>query len=71
MSMDKKTIKTLREMDSQSSHPIPPAPTNKTLVCGRRAHNSRPKIASTWAVRPECFDLLGLVLGFDMVVFFF
>lgn len=39
--------------DVRSSHPIPPAPTSKTLTSGKRAANSKPRMAVAWRVRPD------------------
>ena len=39
----------VKSSDGRSSQPIPPAPTNKTLVSARRLTSSGPRIASAWA----------------------
>jgi hypothetical protein len=42
----------------QSSHPMPPAPTNNTFVSERRACNSAPSIALACAVRASAVDIV-------------
>ena len=42
----------------QSSHPMPPAPTNNTFVSERRACNSAPSIAFACAVRASAVDIV-------------